>query len=173
MLVPPPDHFGTGRALMPTSGCPPADGNVTLDMVELDQRSGDLDPELWFPCVHHEGARDVLYPSSTNPLSRPDAGLVRATTGQLSGKSQFAARRSAAGYATLGAGVPSGSRPPTGGQHRHGVSPTAGRHLPHDRRMAEPVTEPCVYRTRLVGVRPCRRAVNYGGRATLAHADVR
>lgn len=27
---------------------------------------GDLDPELWFPCVHHPGARDILYPSAGN-----------------------------------------------------------------------------------------------------------
>jgi hypothetical protein len=39
---------------------------ATLALVELDQRSGDIDPELWFPCPHHEGARDILYPSSAN-----------------------------------------------------------------------------------------------------------
>jgi hypothetical protein len=39
---------------------------ATLAQVQLDQRSGDIDPELWFPCPHHEGARDILYPSSAN-----------------------------------------------------------------------------------------------------------
>ena len=39
---------------------------ATLAQVQLDQRSGDIDPQLWFPCPHHEGARDILYPSSAN-----------------------------------------------------------------------------------------------------------
>jgi len=34
--------------------------------VELSYRSGDLDPALWFPCVHHEGARDIFYASAGN-----------------------------------------------------------------------------------------------------------
>jgi hypothetical protein len=46
---------------------------VTLAQVQLDQRSGDIDSELWFPCLHHEGARDILYPSwaSTFPGRMP------------------------------------------------------------------------------------------------------
>jgi hypothetical protein len=38
----------------------------TLAQVQLDQRSGDIDPERWFPCAHREGARDILYPSTAN-----------------------------------------------------------------------------------------------------------
>ncbi|WP_134012330.1 hypothetical protein [Kribbella sp. VKM Ac-2566] len=34
--------------------------------MQLDQRSGDIDPELWFPCPYREGARDILYPSAGN-----------------------------------------------------------------------------------------------------------
>jgi hypothetical protein len=39
---------------------------VTLTQVQLDHRIGDIDPEIWFPCLHHEGARDILHPSSAN-----------------------------------------------------------------------------------------------------------
>ncbi len=34
--------------------------------VRLSQKSGDLDETLWFPCEHHAGARDLLYPSAGN-----------------------------------------------------------------------------------------------------------
>lgn len=34
--------------------------------MNLEQRAGDLDPELWFPCVHHPGERDILHPSAGN-----------------------------------------------------------------------------------------------------------
>jgi hypothetical protein len=34
--------------------------------VQLEQRSGDIDPEFWFPCSEREGERDILYPSSGN-----------------------------------------------------------------------------------------------------------
>lgn len=34
--------------------------------VRLIQQSGDLDENLWFPCVHHPDARDLLYPSAGN-----------------------------------------------------------------------------------------------------------
>ncbi len=34
--------------------------------MRLSQQSGDLDSNLWFPCVHHPEARDLLYPSAGN-----------------------------------------------------------------------------------------------------------
>lgn len=34
--------------------------------MQLEHVSDSLDPELWFPCVHHPGSRDVLYPATAN-----------------------------------------------------------------------------------------------------------
>ena len=34
--------------------------------MRLEQRSGDLDPKLWFPCAHNPDAHDILYPSAGN-----------------------------------------------------------------------------------------------------------
>ncbi|MEO9325378.1 hypothetical protein ABFT23_17940 [Nocardioides sp. C4-1] len=34
--------------------------------MRLGQRSDDLDDDLWFPRVHHPGARDLLYPAAGN-----------------------------------------------------------------------------------------------------------
>lgn len=53
-----------------------------LDDVQLNHPSGDLDPDLWFPCAQHPGSRDLLYPSSGNTF----AGRMPAwcETGQVS-----------------------------------------------------------------------------------------
>jgi hypothetical protein len=69
------------------SRCPFGGEVATVAGVQLEQRSGDIDPELWFPCSEHEGERDILYPSSGNTF-RGRAGLVRAQTGQLSREPQ-------------------------------------------------------------------------------------
>jgi hypothetical protein len=38
-----------------------SDGTVaSVARMHLDQRSGDLDSELWFPCSEFEGERDLL-----------------------------------------------------------------------------------------------------------------
>jgi hypothetical protein len=36
--------------------------------VRLTQRSDEPDEALWFPCVDHPGARDLLVPAIANPV---------------------------------------------------------------------------------------------------------